>query len=90
MLFVNEGLERAVELAKDAAGDREVSVCATSTAQQLLRAGLLDEIDLSVVPYLLGSGVRLLDYLGPEPIELEQVRVVPSDGVTHLRYRVVR
>lgn len=54
------------------AGDREVSVCAAYTAQQLLCAGLLDEIDLSVVPYLLGSGVRLFDYLGPEPIELEQ------------------
>jgi dihydrofolate reductase len=88
--FVTEGLGPAVELAKDAAGDREVSVCAANTAQQLLRAGLLDEIDLSVVPYLLGSGVRLFDFLGPEPIELEQVRVIPSKGVTHLRYRVVR
>ena len=88
--FVTEGVERAVELAKDAAGDRDVSVCAANTAQQLLRAGLLDEIELSVVPCLLGSGIRLLDHLGPEPIELEQLSVIPSDGVTHLRYRVVR
>jgi dihydrofolate reductase len=87
--FVTEGVERAVELAKDAAGDREVSVCAASTAQQLLRAGLLDEIDLSVVPSLLGSGVRLFDHLGG-PIDLEQIRMIPSDGVTHLRYRVLR
>ena len=88
--FVTEGVERALELAKDAAGERVVSVCAANTAQQLLRAGLLDEIELSVVPCLLGSGVRLLDHLGPEPIELEQISVIPSDGVTHLRYRIVR
>ena len=87
--FVTEGVERAVELAKDAAGERDVSVCAANTAQQLLRAGLLDEIELSVVPCLLGSGVRLLDRLWPEPIDLEQVLVIPSDGVTHVRYRVV-
>lgn len=79
-----------MELAKDAAGERAVSVSAANTAQQLLRAGLLDEIELNVVPCLLGSGVRLLDHLGPEPIDLQQILVIPSDGVTHVRYRVVR
>lgn len=88
--FVTEGVERAVELAQDAAGDRKVSVCAANVAQELLRAGMLDEIDLSVAACLLGSGVRLFDGLGPEPIALEQTRVIESDGVTHLRYRVVR
>jgi dihydrofolate reductase len=88
--FVTDGVERAVELAKEVAGDREVSVCAANTAQQLLRIGLLDEIDLSVVPCLLGSGVRLFDHLRSEPINLEQIRDIPSDGVTHVRYRVVR
>jgi dihydrofolate reductase len=88
--FVTEGVERAVKLAKDVANGRDVSVSAASTAQQLLRIGLLDEIRLSVVPCLLGSGVRLLDNLGPEPIDLEQISVIPSDGVTHVRYRVVR
>jgi dihydrofolate reductase len=67
-----------------------VSVCAADPAQQLLRAGLLDEIEVSVVPYLLGGGVRLFDHLGADPIDLEQISVVPSDGVTHLRYQVVR
>jgi dihydrofolate reductase len=67
-----------------------VSICAADVAQQVLRAGKLDEIRVSVTPVLLGSGVRLLDHLGPEPIALEQLRVVVSDGVTHLRYRVVR
>jgi dihydrofolate reductase len=67
-----------------------VSVSAADTAQQLLRAGKLDEIQISVVPLLLGAGVRLLDHIGPVPIPLEQTRVIESDGVTHLRYRVVR
>jgi dihydrofolate reductase len=87
--FVTEGVERAVELAKEAAGDREVSVCAASTAQQLLRAGLLDEIELSVAPVLLGSGVQLFEHLGGV-VNLEQTRSIPSDGVTHLRYRILR
>jgi dihydrofolate reductase len=88
--FVTDGVERALELAKEAAGELKVSVCAADTAQQLLRAGKLDEIQVSVVPLLLGSGVRLFDHLGTDPIELEQVRVIESKGVTHLRYRVVR
>jgi dihydrofolate reductase len=66
-----------------------VSVSAADTAQQLIRAGLLDEIRLSVVPCLLGAGVRLLDNIGPGPLDLEQIFIVPSDGVTHVRYRVV-
>jgi len=88
--FVTEGIERALELAQEAAGDLKVSVCAAETARQLLRAGKLDEIQVSVVPLLLGAGVRLLDDLGPDPIALKQTRVIESDGVTHLRYRVVR
>jgi dihydrofolate reductase len=87
--FVTEGIERALALAQEAAGDLKVSVCAADTTQQLLRAGALDEIQISVVPLLLGAGVRLFDHLG-DPIALEQTRVIASDGVTHLRYRVVR
>lgn len=88
--FVTDGIERALELAQEAAGDLTVSVCAADVAQQLLRTGKLDEVQISVVPLLLGSGVRLFDRLGAEPIALEQTRVIESDGVTHLRYRVVR
>lgn len=87
--FVTDGLEHAVELARAAAGDLDVSVCAADTAQQLLRAGLLDEIEVSVVPVLLGGGVRLFDQW-LDAIDLEQIGVIGSDGVTHLRYRVVR
>jgi dihydrofolate reductase len=88
--FVTDGIEHALELAQEAAGDKFVSVCGADPAQQLLRAGKLDEIQVSVVPLLLGGGVRLLDHFGPDPIVLEQTRVIESEGVTHLRYRVVR
>ena len=87
--FVTEGIERALGMAQEAAGDRKVSVCAANTVQQVLLAGRLDEIDLDVVPCLLGSGVRLFDDLGSAPIELERTRLIESDGVTHMRYRVV-
>ena len=88
--FVTEGLDRALELAQQAAGEKVVSIAGASIAKQLLRAGRLDEINLSVTPVLLGGGVRLLDDIGDEPITLEQVRVIESEGVTHVRYRVVR
>jgi dihydrofolate reductase len=88
--FVTEGIERALELAQQAAGNLTVSVSGADVAQQLLRAGRVDEIQVSVVPLLLGAGVRLFDHLGPDPIVLEQTRVIASVGVTHLRYRVVR
>jgi dihydrofolate reductase len=88
--FVTEGLDRALELAQEAAGDRYVSVAAAEVAQQALRERKVDEIEVSVTPCLLGGGVRLFDHLGKEPIDLEQIDVIGSEGVTHLRYRVVR
>ncbi|MET0862907.1 MAG: dihydrofolate reductase family protein, partial [Nakamurella sp.] len=88
--FVTDGIDHALELAQQAAGDKLVSVCGADPVQQLFRSGQMDEIQLSVVPVLLGSGVRLLDHLGADPIKLEQLRVIESDGVTHLRYRVLR
>jgi dihydrofolate reductase len=88
--FVTDGLDRALELAQEAAGDLKVSVGAADLVQQLLRAGKMDEIEVSVTPLILGAGVRLLDHLGPDPIQLEQTRAIASEGVTHLRYRVVR
>jgi dihydrofolate reductase len=87
---VGDGIESALEQARAVAGDGDVSVCAADVAQQFLRAGLLDEIRLNVVPVLLGAGVRLLDNLEGRQVELERTRVIESDGVTHLRYRVVR
>jgi dihydrofolate reductase len=88
--FVTEGVPAAIEQAKAAAGDRYVSVMGSSVPQQALRAGLLDEIQIHLVPVLLGGGVRLFDHLAPGGIELETMQVVDSPGVTHLRYRVIR
>jgi dihydrofolate reductase len=88
--FVTEGPERAVELAREAAGDQDVSVGGGgSTIQQLIRAGLLDELLINQVPVILGGGVRLLDDLPPS-VKLEQKRVVEAPGVAHLFYAVRR
>jgi dihydrofolate reductase len=88
--FVTGGVESAIEQAKAVAGDKYVSLMGSSVPQQCLRAGLLDEILVHVVPVLLGDGVRLFDHLGAGTIELEIMRVVDGPGVTHLRYRVKR
>ena len=89
--FVTEGLERALEQARAAAGDRDVSVSGGANVfQGCLAAGLLDEIQLHVAPVLLGAGRRLFDERGSDRIELEPTRVIDSPAVTHLRYRVLR
>ena len=88
--FVTEGVESALDQARAAAGDENISVAGgAETVQQLIAAGLVDEIQLHVVPLFLGGGRRLFDQLGKE-IELERMRVVDSPGVTHLKYRVVK
>jgi dihydrofolate reductase len=87
--FVSDGIENAVERAKDAAGESDVSIGGgASTIQQTIAAGLLDQIQIHLVPILLGGGVRLFEGLDPERTELEQTRVIDSPSVTHLRYRV--
>jgi dihydrofolate reductase len=88
--FVTDGVESAVEKAREVAGDKTVAVGAASIAQQCIRAGLLDEIHVDLVPVLLGNGVRLFDHLGTEPIELESTSVIDAPGVTHLTFRVVK
>jgi dihydrofolate reductase len=88
--FVTDGVESAVEKAREVAGDKDVAVGAASLAQQCIRAGLLDEIHVDLVPVLLGDGVRLFEHLGTGPIELEYTEVVEGDGVAHLTFRVVK
>lgn len=89
--FVPDGIERALEQAKAAADDKDVSIAGgANTVQQYMRAGLLDEIQIHVVPLLLGDGIRLFDQVGGEHIGLETTRVVDSPRVTHLRFRVTR
>jgi dihydrofolate reductase len=88
--FVTDGVERAVEQAKAAAGGKDVAVGAASIVQQCIRTGLLDEIHVDLAPVLLGGGVRLFEHLGAGPIELECTEVVEGAGVTHLTFRVVK
>ncbi|GAA1564079.1 MULTISPECIES: dihydrofolate reductase family protein [Kribbella] len=87
-VYVTDVAECAAR-AKAAAGDRDVLVHGAGAAQALLRAGLLDEIELHVVNVLLGQGRRLFDNLPAEYIELENVRQLADRDVTHLRYRVL-
>jgi dihydrofolate reductase len=79
-----------VEQARAVAGEKDVGVIGASLVQQCIRSGLLDEVHFDLVPALLGDGVRLLDHLGTEPIELESTRVIEGAGVTYLTFRVVR
>lgn len=87
--FVTEGPEAALEQARAAAGDGDVAIAGGASAiQQYLAAGLLDELNLHIVPIILGDGVRLLTNVG-DPT-LEPVEVVGSPAVTHVKYKVVR
>ena len=86
--FVTGGLESAVSQAKSAAGGKSVGVHGADTIQQLLNAGLLDEISVDISAVLLGSGVRLFDHLASTPAILGNPKVIAGVGVTHLRYPV--
>ncbi len=85
--FVTDGVVSAAKQARDAAGDKDVSVAGGAQAiQQVMEAGLLDEIQIHLVPILLGGGVRLFENMRPR--ELERARVIDSPGVTHMKFRV--
>ena len=87
--FVTDGIESAFAQAREAAGDGDISIHGgASTVNQYLTAGLIDELRLHVVPYVLGAGSRLFD--GVPPLDLEQVYARASNAVTHVTYRVVR
>jgi dihydrofolate reductase len=89
--FVTDGIGSALEQARSAAGDKDISLAGgAAVAQQYLAAGLLDELQIHVAPVLLGGGVRLFGGTLPAPLELEAERVIASQGVTHLRFRVAR
>jgi dihydrofolate reductase len=86
--FVTDGLESAVAQAKEAAAPKSVGVHGAQTIQQLLDAGLLDEIHIDLAAVLLGDGVRLFDRLASAPVVLGSPTVAAGVGVTHLRYPV--
>jgi dihydrofolate reductase len=87
MTFVTDGFETALTRAREAAGEKNVAVAGgADVIQQALAAGELDELQVNVVPILLGGGTRLFEGGGQQALEL--VRVVEAPGVTHLKYRV--
>ena len=89
--FVTDGIEHAIAQARAAAGEKDVAVIGgAQTVQQCLRAGLVDELQIDLVPLLLGGGLRLFEQPGSEPVELERIRVIEYPWFTHLRFRVLR
>ena len=87
--FVTGGIESALGQAKDGAGGRDIWLAGgASVVNQYLAARLVDEIDVSIAPVLLGQGARLFEGLEPGALKLEQVRAVDAPGVTHIKYRV--
>lgn len=86
--FVIDGVESAIAKAREIAGDKNIGVGGANVTRQCLRLGLLDEIHIDLVPVLLGQGVRLFEYMGNEPIELESTAVSTAPGVTHLSFHV--
>jgi dihydrofolate reductase len=87
--FVTDGIESGLERAREAAGEKDVLLAGgAGVFNQYLAAGLLDEVDLSIVPVLLKDGARLFADLGDAEIELEQVDAVEAPGVAHVRYRL--
>jgi dihydrofolate reductase len=89
--FVTEGIESAIEQAKAAAGEKDVTIVGgANTAQQLLRAGLVDELEIGIMPLILGQGLRFFEHLDMEQIELERTRVIESGARIDIRFRIVK
>jgi dihydrofolate reductase len=89
--FVTDGIEAALEQARAAAGAKDVGVWGgANLIRQCLRAGSLDEIQIHLIPVLLGSGIPLFGASGPGRIELRRTSSIESPGATHLRFDVVR
>jgi dihydrofolate reductase len=89
--FVTDGIEAALDQARAAAAEKNVSIAGgANIAQQYLRAGLLDELQIHLAPLLLGEGVRLFQGVGTDDAQLELTRVIESPVVTHLSYRIVK
>jgi dihydrofolate reductase len=88
--FVTDGIESALRQAREFAGDKDVYVMGgPNVASQFLRAGLVDQVGIHLVPVLFGGGDRLVDHLG-EHLQLERISVVDTAAATHLLYRIVK
>jgi dihydrofolate reductase len=87
--FVSDGIESALAQAKDAAQGRDIWLAGgASVVNQYLAAGLVDEIDVSIAPLILGAGARLFEGVEQGMVELHQIRAVDAPGVTHIKYEV--
>ena len=87
--FVTDGIDSALALAREAAGEKAVAIAGgANTIQQYLRAGLIDELNLHLVPVLLGDGVRFFDRAGAAPIRFEAAGLSETPGATHIRYGI--
>jgi dihydrofolate reductase len=89
--FVTDGIESALEQARDAAGDKDVNIAGgAETVQQYLAARVVDAFQLHIAPVFLGAGVRLFDNLGSALPKVEPTRVIDEPRATHVTYRIVR
>lgn len=88
--FVTDGIEAALAQANDASAGQDIWLAGgAAVVNQYLAAGLVDEVDLSIAPVVLGEGARLFEGLKHDALKLEQVRAVDAPGVTHIKYRLV-
>lgn len=89
--FVTTGIESAIKQAKAAAGDKDVTVVGgPNIVQQCIKAGLLDELQVSIMPILLGEGLRFFEHLGPELIQLQKIEVLEAAQRTDITFRIVK
>jgi dihydrofolate reductase len=86
--FVADGIQSAVAQAQRIAGDKTVHLHGATAMQQCLAAGLLDEVQIHLVPVVFGGGIRLFDHLPEQTVRLERARVIETPHATHLRFRV--
>ncbi len=89
--FINNGIENALEKAKQSAKGKDIRIQGgANTIQQFLNAGLVDEFFIHIAPVFLGSGIRLFDGIDNDQYDIQIVDVIPSDLTTHLRYKLMR
>lgn len=87
--FITDGIESALKKAKEAAGNKQITLHGAKIFQQYLKAGLVDEVNIHLVPVLFGAGKRLFEE-ATERIELEKIKVMETPGAVHLTFRVVK
>jgi len=90
MTFVTDGIESSLKKAKAVAGHKSIDIMGANVQQQFLKAGLIDRIEIDLVPVLLGEGVRLFDHLGAQHVGLRQLEVSEGDQVIHITYSVMK